>query len=170
MLAFLAAIEGPIVTLIGAAAASASIMSLSGVFVAATIGNLFGDTLWYALGYFGHIKFVYRVGRWLGVKPEQIDHMQAQIHRNAISILVAAKLTAGLIIPLLVAAGLLKIPWRRWFLPIFFAEIIWTGTLTLLGYHAANWISEIEHGVQIFVASGTLLAIIFIIYRIRRKK
>jgi membrane protein DedA with SNARE-associated domain len=170
LLAFLVAVEGPIATLIGAAAASANTMRLSGVFAAAAAGNLLADTLWYALGYFGHVKVIYRFGKWIGVKPEQIAQFEGQVHRNAVQILLIAKLTAGLVIPSLVAAGLLKIPWRRWFLPIFLAEMIWTGALIFLGYHATNWIREIEHGVQIFIAAGTVLVIIFVIYRIRRKK
>jgi hypothetical protein len=72
LLAFLVAVEGPIATLLGAAAASANTMRLSGVFAAAAAGNLLADTLWYALGYFGHVKVIYRFGKWIGVKPEQI--------------------------------------------------------------------------------------------------
>jgi membrane protein DedA with SNARE-associated domain len=169
LLAFLVAIEGPIATLLGAAAASTNTMRVSGVFAAAAIGNLLADTLWYTLGYFGHVNSIYRFGRWIGVKPAQIAQVEGQVHRNAVKILIVAKLTAGLVIPCLVAAGLLKVPWRRWFLPIFLAEMIWTGMLIFLGYHAANWIREIEHGIQIFIGGGTLLVILFLIYRFRHK-
>jgi membrane protein DedA with SNARE-associated domain len=170
VLAFLVAVEGPIATLIGAAAASANAMHLPGVFMAAAMGNLVADTLWYTLGYFGQIKIIYRFGKWIGVKPEQIAHLEGQVHRNAIQILLVAKLTAGLVIPSLVAAGLLKIPWRKWFLPIFVAEMIWTGTLIVVGYHATQWIREIEHGIQIFAVGATLLVALIIIYRMHRKK
>ena len=69
LLALLVAVEGPIATLLGAAAASAGLMRLWGVFFAAALGNLTADTLWYLLGYSGNIKTAQRLGRWAALTP-----------------------------------------------------------------------------------------------------
>ncbi|MEZ4836071.1 MAG: hypothetical protein R2873_29420 [Caldilineaceae bacterium] len=71
ILLFLVAVEGPIATLFGAAAASAQVMKWQWVFVAAAVGNLTADSLWYSLGYVGRIDLVYRLSRWIGVRPQQ---------------------------------------------------------------------------------------------------
>ena len=47
LLALLVATEGPVSTLLGAAAAAAGILDIRFVFLAAFLGNVLGDCLWY---------------------------------------------------------------------------------------------------------------------------
>jgi hypothetical protein len=68
LLAFLVAVEGPIVTLGGAVAASAGVMDPVLVFIAAATGNLTSDMLWYSLGYVGKTGWLLRHGRWFGLR------------------------------------------------------------------------------------------------------
>ncbi|GIV78038.1 MAG: hypothetical protein KatS3mg050_2432 [Litorilinea sp.] len=115
LLACLVAAEGPMATLLGAAAAASGVMQLPGVYLAAVIGNLTADTLWYLLGRGGKTRWL----RWMegraGLSPEQSQYIQEHLQRRATRWIFVAKLTAGLMIPTLVAAGLLRIPWRKWF-------------------------------------------------------
>ena len=170
LLAILVAVEGPAVTLLGAAAATSSTLRLPLVFVAASAGNLVADFLWYTLGYTGHIKTVYRLGRWLGIRPDQIQTVEHQLQRNAVKVLLVAKLTAGLVIPSLVAAGLIKVPWRKWFPIVLVAEMLWTGTLVILGYYATAWLAQIERGLQVLTLGGSIFIVLLIIYLVRRRR
>ena len=60
ILAILVLIEGPVATLLAAAAASAGLMRPTLVFVSAAIGNLTADTLWWLLGYAGKTEWIHR--------------------------------------------------------------------------------------------------------------
>src|SRR5574340_896441 len=73
LLAVLVAIEGPIATLLGAAAASAGLMRPVPVFLAAAAGNLTADSLWYTLGYLGKAEWILHFGRRLGLRESLID-------------------------------------------------------------------------------------------------
>ena len=115
LLALLVAVEGPIATLLGAAAASAGVMRPVLVFFAASAGNLTADTLWYSIGHAGKLEWFLRFGRRLGISHEQLEHLQNHMHKHATRILFFAKLSMSLMIPSLIAAGLVKAPWRRWF-------------------------------------------------------
>uniref|UniRef100_A0A540VGP5 VTT domain-containing protein n=1 Tax=Litorilinea aerophila TaxID=1204385 RepID=A0A540VGP5_9CHLR len=159
LLALLVAVEGPIATLLGAAAASAGFMRLDLVFLAAAAGNLTADILWYGLGYLGTVERLYRHGRWLGIQKRHIDRLVQGMHDHATKLVLMAKLTAGFMIPTLIAAGLARVSWRKWFLPIVVGEMIWTGALTWLGYHATQSLQRIEANLETF---GWIASLVFV--------
>jgi membrane protein DedA with SNARE-associated domain len=167
-LALLVAIEGPVATLLGAAAASAGLMRPWAVFIAAAAGNLTADSLWYTLGYAGKLEWALRFGRRLGLKPDFLERLEQGMHDHALKILFVAKLTVSFMIPSLIAAGLMKVPWKRWFPGLFAGEMLWTGSLVLIGYYATEAIKRVEQGVEYFVLGLSLFFVIFILLIGRR--
>jgi membrane protein DedA with SNARE-associated domain len=168
ILAIFVAVEGPIATLLGAAAASAGLMRPGWVFVSAAIGNLTADSLWYSLGSAGKLEWLLRYGRRFGVRKRHLERLTEEMHNHATKILLIAKLTAGFIIPSLIAAGLAKVPWKRWFPVILSGEMIWTGTLVLIGYYATEAIKQIERGVEYVGIAASAFFLLFILLGIRR--
>jgi membrane protein DedA with SNARE-associated domain len=168
ILAILVAVEGPIATLLGAAAASAGFMRPGLVFVSAAIGNLTADSLWYSLGSAGRLDWLLHYGRRFGVRKRHLERLTEEMHNHATKILLFAKLTAGFVIPSLIAAGLAKIPWKRWFPVILSGEMIWTGTLVLIGYYATEAVKQIERGVEYVGIAASALFLLFILWGVRR--
>ena len=168
ILAVLVAVEGPIATLLGAAAASAGLLHIKYVFFAASAGNLTADTLWYSLGYAGKLEWLLHYGRWFGVRRRHLERLQDGMHNHAPKILLLAKLTAGFVIPSLIAAGLAKVPWKKWFPFIATGEMIWTGSLVLIGYYATETIKQIEHDVRYVGLTASILFILMILWLVRR--
>lgn len=162
LLAILVLVEGPIATLLGAAAAAAGVMNPYLVFLAASIGNLSADTLWYFLGYSGRIEWLIEHGRFLGIRRAHIERLQKDMHTHARKILFVAKITASFSIPALIAAGLLRVPWRKTFPVLFLGECLWTGGLVVLGYHYSASLKRLEAGVQALIAAGTLLFLLLL--------
>lgn len=169
LLALFVAIEGPIATLIGAAAASAGIMHLDLVFLFASIGNLTADSLWYSLGRAGKIEWLLHYGRWFGVQKHHLETLNRGMHEHAAKILLIAKVTAGLIIPTLIAAGLAKVPWKRWFPAVALGEMFWTGSLVLIGYYTTESIRQLEHDLRYLGITISLIMLIGLIYLVRRQ-
>lgn len=165
VLALLVAIEGPVATLLGAAAASAGLMRPSLVIITAALGNLSADLIWYSLGHAGELEWAMRFGRRLGLKPEIIQRLEDGMLKHAARILFMAKLTVSFMIPSLIAAGLVRIPWRRWFPALFAGEMIWTGSLVLIGYYATEAIKRVERGVEYLMAVLALVFIIFMLWK-----
>jgi membrane protein DedA with SNARE-associated domain len=159
VLAVLVAIEGPVATLLGAAAASAGVMRPALVFVSASLGNLTADTLWYMVGYLGKIEWFLKIGHRMGLSQNNTENLQKNMRKHAVKVLFFAKLSMSLMIPSLIAAGLVKAPWRRWFPAVFGGEIIWTGGLVLIGYYATEAIKRIEQGVEYFILGASLVFI-----------
>lgn len=159
LLVLLVATEGPISTLIGAAAAATGILDIRYVFVSAFLGNILGDCLWYFVGYVSDLKRIHRFGSWFGLRSHHVDRLEHEMHRHATKLIALSKLAIGLIIPTLIAAGLARVPWRRWFPLVFSIEILWTLIIVNLGFHGAGLIREMEQGIQVL---GIVMLAIFV--------
>jgi membrane protein DedA with SNARE-associated domain len=166
LLAILVAVEGPFATLAGAVAASAGYLNPILVFIAAAIGNLTADVLWYSLGYFGKIEWwVHHFGR-LGIKESSLARLQKDIHTHIRKVLFVAKLTLGLVVPTLLAAGLARVPFRRWFGVLFAAECVWTGGLVVTGYYFGYMVQRIEADLRWISLGGIVVIVGLILYYI----
>ena len=168
LLAIVVAVEGPITTLLGASAASAGFMRLGLVFLSAAIGNLTADSLWYTLGYVGKIEWVLRFGRRLGVRPDILERLEQGMRKHTTRILFIAKLTVSFVIPSLIAAGLVKAPWRKWFPAVFGGEMIWTGLLVLIGYYTTEAIKRWKNGFE-YLALFSAIAFVIVVLVVGRR-
>lgn len=155
-LALLVAVEGPLVTLLAAVGAAAGALDPLGVFTAAALGNLTADGLWYTLGYSGQMEWLRRHGHWAGLKLEHLERFERLAQDHAPRLLFISKLTLGLMIPALVATGLVRLPWRRWLPALALAETLWTGTLVALGYFFGSALGQLEWGLQVLTLAGGL--------------
>jgi membrane protein DedA with SNARE-associated domain len=168
LLAVLVGLEGPIATLVGAGAASTGVMNPLYVFIAACIGNLTADTLWYYAGYLGKMEWLLRFGKRFGVRQESLEHLEGIMCNHAPPILFFSKLTVSPMIPALVATGLVRYPWRRWFPYVFAGEMIWTGSLVLIGYFGAKAIQRVTLGLEHAILASSILFFVFILWFGRR--
>lgn len=170
LLSFLVSVEGPLATLGAAIASSTGYLDPRLVFVFASFGNLSADILWYTLGYMGKLDLLEHYGKWLGFKQSIILKLKQEMHDHVGKFLFVAKLTLGLVVPTLIAAGLARIPWKRWLGLLVLAEGIWTGGLVLGGYYYGQYILHIENNLKIISIAATLIMIIGLgIYFLRRR-
>lgn len=163
LLMILVAVEGPIATLLGAVAASTGFLNPVLVFVSASLGNLTADILWYSLGYMGKSNWWMKLSGRFGVKENVMTRLQEDIHDHIHKVLFIAKLTMGLVIPTLVAAGLARVPFKRWFGVLFGAECIWTGGLVLAGYYFGAFIQHIEANLRWISLAGAIVLVMIVI-------
>lgn len=167
LLIFLIAIEGEIAILVGAGAASAGFLNLPAVFAVAVLGNLISDILWYLLGYYGKIDWLLYRMKWIGITPQKLSLMIDRIQQDAIKLLVFAKLTNWMTIPALIATGVARVSWRRWFLLILFSNILVAAVMVPLGYYMTSSLLQIQKGVSYAAFAFTLLFVIVAIFYIR---
>ncbi len=168
IIAVLVAIEGPIVTLLGAAASASGVLKTGLVLAAAACGNLTADMVWYRLGYAGKIEWLLPYQRWLGIKPRQMSHLQDEMHRHAPKILFFAKLSSGFMIPSLLAAGMARVPLKKWLPTLLVGETIWTGALVLIGYHGTKMLSSLSRGIEYVLLGASIIFLCVMVYYIRR--
>jgi len=168
ILALLVLIEGPIAILLASAASSAGLMRPVLVFFSAAIGNLTADSLWWLLGYAGKTEWIHSLGRRLRIRESLIEHLKHNMIKHATRVLFLAKITVSFSIPALIAAGLLRIPWKRWFPYFILAETLWTGSLVLIGYYTTEALKRVEQGVEYAALAVSIVFVALMIMAGRR--
>jgi membrane protein DedA with SNARE-associated domain len=155
LLALLIVWQGPIATLLG------------GAVLAGVTGNLTADILWYSVGRRGNVDRLFD-NRYLKIYRGKVDTLKAAMEHHAPKFLLMAKLSFGLAVPTLVAAGLTRLRWRKWFPIVFIGETMFTGTLVIIGYFATEAIKRVEHGIQFFFVTISFIFILMVAWFIPR--
>jgi len=168
VLFLLVVVEGPIAILLAAAASSAGLMRPGLVFVTGSLGNLTSDWMWYGLGYAGKQEWIHKIGRWMGIRESLLEHLKQKMIAHATQVLFMAKLTISFVIPALIAAGLLRISWKRWFPYFVLSEALWTGALVLIGYYTTAAMTHVARSFEYAFLGASLIFVIFMIIAGRR--
>lgn len=150
-------IEGPVSILVAAGASSTGFLHPLPVFTAVTLGNLISDGLWYLLGYHGKIDWLLRRRKWFGVEADKLELFKRIIQHQAVKLLLFAKITNGLIVPVLIATGMARVSMRRWLPVIVLTNLLTSLVLVLAGYYAASHLLRVQEGLGYAVVPLTVL-------------
>jgi membrane protein DedA with SNARE-associated domain len=136
----LAVIEGPFVMLIAGFVVRLGGFDFIPAYFCLLVGDFIADMGWYLVGYFWGMKFVRRWGKYVNVSEENIKKLEHFFHHHSAKILIISKLTMGFgfAVVTLIAAGLVKIPFKKYFLLNLIGGFIWTAVLMGIGYFFGN--------------------------------
>ena len=170
LLTVLVILEGRIVTLLAAVAASLGYMRLPLVVICAIFGGIVADGLWYLLGYKYGKEPVLRYGRWLGLRRHHLEQLQSEMQEHGPRLLFAAKAFSVLVIPVLVAAGMGRVPFRRWFPIVLLGELVWVPVLAVIGHQTTEVVRQVELGLHYLPLAGGAALLITMVAAARRLK
>lgn len=160
-------LQGRVSALLGGAVAAASTMNLGLIVIVALAARIIVDVFWYRVGATG---FIDRIGRRFGPYERVADRVQEGIHAQPVRYVVMAKLTNGLSVPAVIAAGNAGLPLRRW-LPFSFAvEILYTVPLLFAGYFATDALAQIEGGLSYVLAAVGLFIFLGAVYYVVKSR
>jgi membrane protein DedA with SNARE-associated domain len=140
------------------------------VLTATLVGNVVGDCVWYTVGYMGKMKWLYEHGRWLGLHPHHVARLEREMRAHATKLIIFAKIAYGLIVPTLLAAGMARVPWRRWFPVVLVVETLWSILLVWIGYHTTAFIAEFEQTLHAIGVAVVVAIVLFVLFRFLRKR
>lgn len=171
VLAPLAVIEGPIVTVIAAYLASISLLDPYQVFVCVVLADLAGDSLYYAAGRLALQRLPQGLRARLGATPERIAALMQTFDDQGVRVVVIGKLTHAAGFAVLLAAGAARMA----FIPFLLANLVATLpkslALMVLGYvfgsaHVliARWLSA---GSAVILGVLVMTALGYVLYRRR---
>ncbi len=142
----LAIIEGPMVSIYSGFLIQDGTMRVAPAYLALMLGDLLGDIWWYAVGYFSGTPFIRRFGKYFSITEASVATATRVFHRHKDFILLFSKITTGfgLALAVLVTAGIVKVPFRRYLFLNFLGQIVWTGMMLSLGYFFGHLYARIE--------------------------
>lgn len=110
IVAIAAIVEGPVVTVLSTALAREGLLPILPLAMILLAGDLVGDLLLYALGRRGLANLPRAWRRWLGLGPARALQLARHFGRHGGKTLMLAKLTHSVGAPVLVAAGMARMP------------------------------------------------------------
>lgn len=143
---FICIIEGPILTVLSGILVHLGAFPLIPIYIALVFGDLFGDVVWYWVGRkFGH-PFVRKFGKYFSIEEKEISTVTHVFQKYDTRILIISKLTMGLGFSTvtLFTAGLVKVPFKKYFIINAAGQLFWTALLLAIGYIFGEWYSAIE--------------------------
>lgn len=155
LIALLALLEGPAVTLIAATMTGTGSLNPWLVFLAAGAGNFTGDICWYTIGYLGQFDTLKRFAPGLRRFDPHISRWQQNISENASKRLLFTKLSLSwAVIPTLITAGMARVPWLSLAPVHLLAEVAWSGGLVLAGFYLGDYLAGLQDSLQTLAAVG----------------
>lgn len=162
----LAAIEGPTVSIYSGFLIQTGVMRILPAYLALMFGDLLGDTAWYAVGYFSGKPFIRRFGKYFSITDESVATATRIFHKHKDFILLFSKITTGfgLALAVLVTAGMVKVPFRRYLFLNFLGQIVWTGMMLSLGYFFGHLYAQIGNVFGKVSLFGGFVILVFALF------
>lgn len=159
-----AVVEGPIVCIICGFLVSLKLLNPELVYVVLVVADLVGDSFFYTLGRFGGTRFVNHFGHYVGATKERVEGLEKHFKNHTNKTIIISKLTNFTAIFVLVAAGLVKMPYWRFLWINFIVTLPKSLALLVIGFffgHAYNtfgsYIDTTGLIVFLFVAIGIII-------------
>jgi membrane protein DedA with SNARE-associated domain len=167
-------IEGPVATLLSAIMASLGAFNVFIVFILSVIGDMVGDILLYAAGYKYGMRFVRGPGKYMGITEKLVTKMEKYFTHHGGKTIFAVKSTTGLCWATFVAAGIVKMDFKKFVKYSFYGGVVWSGFLVFMGYFYGYLWREIRDYIKyigwvIFAVAIVTFAAISI-YKTRKGK
>jgi membrane protein DedA with SNARE-associated domain len=153
-------LEGPIVAIVAAFAASFDVFNIFYVFVLSFFGNLVPDLLYFLIGRYSRSNLIERFVGKLGISKSKIKKIENGLKNHAKKTIVLIKVTPFISIPGIMLAGFLKLSFRRFFLISVITNLLMSVTLVLVGFYSGMATGLI---VKYFHLEGYLFLILGIV-------
>ncbi len=147
ILAPIAMLEGPIVTVIAAWLASRGLLDIWSVTLVVIAADIAGDMLYYAIGRWGLNRLPQRWLMKMGLNRARLAALAGHFHHKGGRTLVIGKITHSAGAPILVAAGLAKMSAWRFFWVNTLATIPKSLFFVALGYTLGSAYSQIDNWI-----------------------
>ncbi len=163
-------VEGPIISILSGFLASRGIVNIFIVSLLLLLGDLVGDSMYYAIGRFGGIPFLKRWGYFFRVEESGLTRLKSHFVNHGAKVLLVGK-TQALGSAILTAAGISKMPYIRFLWVNMAGTIIKTALLVGLGYYFGEaYVALDDYITKIALISSFVLIVGFIMYQLYRKR
>ena len=156
-------VEGPIITIISGFLSSVGQLNFWLALGTVALGDLVGDSLYYALGRFGHERFVQtKFGRRLGLSPERVIRIEKHFEIHPWKTFTFGKFAHGTGSLILVASGIAKVPYWEFLGYNIPTTLLNSSLLIVIGYFFGHAYNRIDHYLTYY--SYAILALVVIAY------
>lgn len=165
----IAAIEGPIISIIAGFIVSLGFLSLPISLITIVIADVVVDSCYYAMGRYGRKQTLDRWGHLIGLNSQRVARLEQRYAGHIGRSLIFGKLTFVLGVAFLIASGMAKYPFRKFLLINTSITALKSLVLLIIGYYFGKAYAQIGkyfHDAAIWTVA---LLVIFIVTYIALK-
>ncbi len=164
----IAIFEGPIVTVICGFLISMGYLNIFLVYPIVVLGDIVGDGLCYVIGRWG-FRLVDRHGHRLGITKQKVDQVRVYFNTHRKKALFFSKVLHGLGFIGLIVAGLIKIPYRKFFTVCALTTAVQAIILLASGLLFGRAYYEINNYLNFYAAATFVVGFVIATYFFTRK-
>lgn len=157
----LAAIEGPILGFITGSLIPLGYFSVVPLLVTLVLADVIPDIAYYFLGRWGKDKgFVHKMKEKVRLTPERFSMLESLWHTHTVKAMLITKFSYGLSTPLLVTAGLVHLPFHKFWKLSALLALMQYSVLMTLGYFFGGYFATVQSTmvrVQILIAAAVVV-------------
>lgn len=171
-------IEGPVVMVVSGFLLKLGALSLRPLLLSLALGDLIGDTLWYWVGYHVVERALRTHGSYMGLTPARLKRIEARFRKHSSWLLFTSKATLGfgtsaLTLPMLMTAGVMRYPFRKYILLNMLGECVLLTIFLSIGYFfGASYQGVSRDFRDIFLVGASILLVVgaMMLVRLNRQK
>ncbi|MFI5187085.1 MAG: DedA family protein [Chitinophagales bacterium] len=169
----LAIVEGPILAVIAGFLCTGGFLNLFIVYPIIVIGDITGDSLCYMLGRWGVPRFLKKIAKRFGLRPENIERVRSYFDSNPNKTISLSKITLGIGFAGIYLAGNARIPYHRFIRICLFTSALQYVVYLGIGLVFGNAYKQISHYLNFFAAftivTALAIILIYLVKSIRKK-
>ena len=154
-------VEGFVVTIVAGFLVSTNTLSFYPTLLTVVLGDISSDIFYYSLGYRGSGLLKSKLAKLIGLEASRVKRVEVLYKKHGGKILVIAKLTNALSLAAIVAAGLIKMPFRQFIIFCVVTAIPKALILILIGYFFGQAYTDVSQITQYFFLGSTLTILLF---------
>lgn len=144
-------------------------LSLLGVIVAAMAGTLVGSWLAYGVGYVGGRPIIDRFGRYLLIRPHEIDRAHTWFERHGEAVVLYGRLVPLVRSFVSLPAGIAAMRFRRFTVYTLIGSLVWCVALAAFGHAFGDRWTEVERVLRPFGWVMVGVAVVALVVFISRR-
>ncbi|MFA5172858.1 MAG: VTT domain-containing protein [Candidatus Paceibacterota bacterium] len=160
--------EGPILTVICGFFITSGFLNFFPTFLIVIVGDIIGDSFYYSLGRWSG-KYLDKLKKIFKITEENFLKAKSYFNTHHKKALFFSKLLHGLGFTGLIAAGNLKVPYRRFFITCFSITLIQSSVFFTIGLLFGNAYLEIGKYLDYYASAIIIGGLFFAFYLIIKK-
>lgn len=166
----LAVVEGPIITVITGFLCCSGFLNVFVAYPVIVMGDVTGDSFYYALGHWSRKGFVKRLGEFFGLSQHRLTRMDGYFGNHFFRSVAISKIILGVGFTGLFIMGKLHLPYKKFVGFCFLVSLIQCGFYLIIGWFFGSFYAQINRYLGYFASLSIVLFLsILLIFFIRSK-
>ena len=157
-------IEGPILTVVAGFLVTLHVLNPLFVYIIVVLADVVGDSIAYCFGYLGK-----RFLPYLKITDEKLEKAKIYFNENHKKAIIASKVVYGFGTTGLIAAGVLRIPYKKFFITCISISMVQSFVLLMIGILFGQAYEVIGKYFDYYAAVASTIALAVILFILIRK-